>query len=155
MLAGRNSQILKFRNFIFGPFDASPYGGDSLQARESEALSAKPVTRLAHLMTTGGDARILLDPETGLNRYHSGPYPRDVIAFASSTANDLSADAMAYIEEQFDDAKALARGSDYASFLDRARVQIRDAYGLQPDIGVFFAASGTDLEYVGLLAARI
>lgn len=116
-------------------------------------MSAKSVTRLAHLMTTGGDARILLDPETGLNRYHSGPYPRDVIAFASSTANDLSADAMAYIEEQFDDAKALARGSDYASFLDRARVQIRDAYGLQPDIGVFFAASGTDLEYVGLLAA--
>lgn len=109
--------------------------------------------RLAHLMTTGGDARILLSPDTGLNRYHSGPYPRDIIAFASSTANDLSADAMAYLEAHFGDAEALNDGAGYESFLDGARQQIRSAYDLLPDIDIFFAASGTDLEYVGLLAS--
>ena len=109
--------------------------------------------RLAHLMTTGGDARILLNPETGLNRYHSAPCPRDIIAFASSTANDLSADAMAYLELHFGDAGALNDGANYASFLNNARLQIRSAYDLSPDIDIFFAASGTDLEYVGLLAS--
>ncbi len=30
-----------------------------------------------HLLSSGGgDERITLDPATGLNRYHSGPYPR-------------------------------------------------------------------------------
>src|ERR1044071_9517801 len=44
----------------------------------------------AALMATGGDGRIRLDPATGLNRYFSAPRPRDVLAYASSTANDIS-----------------------------------------------------------------
>lgn len=103
-------------------------------------------------MTQGGDARILLDPETKLNRYHSGPYPRDLIAFASSTANDLSADAMAYLAAHFDDASDLNDGTRYAEFLESARGRIRSAYGLDGSTDIFFAASGTDLEYVALLA---
>lgn len=103
-------------------------------------------------MTQGGDARILLDPETRLNRYHSGPYPRDLIAFASSTANDLSADAMNYLSERFDDPAQLNDGRHYAAFLDGARAQIRSAYGLSATTDIVFAASGTDLEYVALLA---
>jgi hypothetical protein len=38
----------------------------------------------AALMTDGGDARILLDAATGLNRYYSAPRPRDVLAYASA-----------------------------------------------------------------------
>lgn len=116
-------------------------------------LSSDSIPPLAQLMTGGGDARILLDPETGLNRYHSGPYPRDLIAFASSTANDLSADAMAYLVSRFgDDAATLNEGEAYCAFLDGARQQLRDAYGLDDAVDIFFAASGTDLEYVALLA---
>lgn len=104
-------------------------------------------------MTQGGDARILLDPETGLNRYHSGPYPRDLIALASSTANDLSTDAMDYLTERFgNNARALDDGAQYSEFLKNARQHIRGAYGLDDTTDIFFAASGTDLEYVALLA---
>ncbi len=115
-------------------------------------LPSQPIPPLAQFMTQGGDARILLDPATMLNRYHSGPYPRDLIAFASSTANDLSADAMEYLEQRFDDAASLNDGGRYAIFLDEARSQIRSAYGLDDTTDIFFAASGTDLEYVALLA---
>ncbi|MCB2073269.1 MAG: hypothetical protein H6917_06895 [Novosphingobium sp.] len=108
---------------------------------------------LAEWMTCGGDARIVLDPKTGLNRYFSSPVPRDVLAFASSTANDLSAEASAYLDERFaEGAAGLKSGAAYAQFLDDMRTEIRAAYTLGSDIDVFFAPSGTDLEYVGLLA---
>jgi hypothetical protein len=105
-------------------------------------------------MTRGGDARITLDPRTGLNRYSSTPFPRDVLAFASSTANDLSPEADDWLRARYPAGAAmLGNGAAYAACLDELRVSIRAAYGLAPDIDVFFAASGTDLEYVGLLAA--
>lgn len=105
-------------------------------------------------MTRGGDARITLDPQTGLNRYSSAPFPRDVLAFASSTANDLSPEADDWLRERFPDgAGMLVDGAAYAACLDELRASIRAAYDLACDIDVFFAPSGTDLEYVGLLAA--
>ena len=104
-------------------------------------------------MTRGGDARIVLDPVTGLNRYSSAPFPREVLAFASSTANDLSNDADAWLRARFaQGAGHLGQGGAYAACLDDLRGTIREAYGLSRDIDVFFAPSGTDLEYVGLLA---
>jgi hypothetical protein len=110
-------------------------------------------TSLHEWMTRGGDARIVLDPVIGLNRYSSAPYPRDVLAFASSTANDLSPEADEWLRDRFPaGAAALEGGAAYAECLDGLRATIRDAYDLEPDIDVFFAPSGTDLEYVGLLA---
>ena len=49
--------------------------------------------RAIALLASGGDARITLDPETGLNKYLSGPYPRTTLAYASSTANDMNSRA--------------------------------------------------------------
>ncbi len=49
-------------------------------------------------MTTGGDARIVLRRETGLNNYHSAPRPSGVLAYASSTANDISVRAFAHVQ---------------------------------------------------------
>jgi hypothetical protein len=111
------------------------------------------ISELADWMTRGGDARIVLDPSTGLNRYHSSPYPRDILAFASSTANDLSADAMAFLETEFaGGAEKLESGDAYASYLDQLRLRISGAYRLPTGTDIFFAPSGTDLEYVALLA---
>jgi hypothetical protein len=108
---------------------------------------------LARLMTEGGDARIVLNPENQLNRYSSAPYPRDVLALASSTANDLSADAAAFLETKFaSDATGLSDGAGYAAFLDHCRASIRRAYQLDAGTEIFFAPSGTDLEYVALFA---
>jgi hypothetical protein len=115
--------------------------------------AGEPAASLAGCMTRGGDARIVLDPATGLNRYFSTPFPRDVLAFASSTANDLGADAMAHLCARFPQGAAhLDEGAAYAALLDDLRGAIRAAYALDPGVDVFFAPSGTDLEYVSLLA---
>jgi hypothetical protein len=109
--------------------------------------------QLARLMTEGGDARIVLNPENQLNRYSSAPYPRDVLALASSTANDLSADAAAFLETKFaSGVTGLSDGAGYAAFLDHCRASIRRAYRLDAGTEIFFAPSGTDLEYVALFA---
>lgn len=101
-------------------------------------------------MTTGGDARILLDPATGLNRYHSAPRPSEVLAFASSTANDISADAFAHVVGKLEAWGAELSGAGYAEALEQVRGRIRAAYGVADDVAVVFAPSGTDLEYVAL-----
>jgi len=119
-----------------------------------DAITEKDLVQsLAQWMTRGGDARITLSTESGLNRYFSTPYPRDVLAFASSTANDISADAMRHLCGRFPDGAAgLEDGGAYASFLEELRGEVRCAYSLDDGVDVFFAPSGTDLEYVSLLA---
>jgi hypothetical protein len=106
------------------------------------------------LMTTGGDARILLDAATGLNRYHSAPRPSGVLAYASSTANDISPAAYAHAEQV---AASFGDGltpEGYAAALHRLRGRLRRAYGLPEDADIVFAPSGTDLEYVALAAVQ-
>ena len=104
-------------------------------------------------MTRGGDARIALDPVMGLNRYFSAPTAREVIALSSSTVNDLSFEAQHYLEARYPHGPAhLQEGRAYAKLLDALRDRIREAYSLPRTIDVFFAPSGTDLEYVGLAA---
>jgi hypothetical protein len=102
------------------------------------------------LMTTGGDARILLDPATGLNRYHSAPRPSGVLAYASSTANDVSDAAFAHAERVLGEIGGELQGAAYAERLEALRGRIRAAYALDEEIAIVFAPSGTDLEYVGL-----
>lgn len=107
------------------------------------------------IMTEGGDARIVLDPATGLNRYHSAPRPGTGLAYASSTANDISPAAFAHVEArlaEIDQQGGLSPDS-YAAELETLRVRIRRAYGVRGDIAVVFAPSGTDLEYVALASA--
>lgn len=100
-------------------------------------------------LASGGDARITLDPASGLNRYLSAPHPRDVLAYSSSTVSDISAEAFAHL---------LARGGvradePYAERLEALRGRIRAAYGIGGDTEIVFAPSGTDLEYVALALA--
>ena len=66
------------------------------------------------LLASGGDERITLDAATGLNKYFSGPYPRQVQAFASSTANDMSPEAFARAVEL-----ASAPAESYADRLEK------------------------------------
>jgi len=106
----------------------------------------------ARLMTKGGDARIRLDPETGLNRYFSAPRPRDLIAYASSTANDISPAAYAEAERVLAQIGPEPSPETYAERLEALRGRIRRAYGVADDVAIVFAPSGTDLEYVALAA---
>ena len=104
----------------------------------------------ARLMTGGCDARIVLKAETGLNRYYSAPHPRDVLAYASSTANDVSPAAFARVEALLAEIGAAPAPEVYAERLEAMRGRIRAAYGVAEDVGIVFAPSGTDLEYVAL-----
>lgn len=104
----------------------------------------------ARLMTRGCDARIVLNEETGLNRYYSAPRPRDLLAYASSTANDVSPAAFARVEELLAEIGAAPAADVYAARLEAMRGRIRAAYGVPEDVGIVFAPSGTDLEYVAL-----
>jgi hypothetical protein len=103
-------------------------------------------------MTSGGDARILLSPETGLNRYFSAPRPSRTLAYASSTANDISAAAFAHVEAKLEELAPSGELSaqDYARQLELMRGRIRRAYEVPADVAIVFAPSGTDLEYVAL-----
>ena len=80
------------------------------------------------LLTTGGDERLRLVPETGLNRYGCSPRPRPgAFTFASTTATSISDGAFAHVEalrrrlgaaaaagrleEDYGDAMATVRGA--------------------------------------------
>ena len=112
------------------------------------------------VMTTGGDGRIDLDPKSGLNRYHSAPRPSPVLAYASSTANDISAQAFAHVKAVLTGLETVDWGlggelavETYGAALEGLRGRVRTAYGLGEDVAVVFAPSGTDLEYVALAAS--
>ncbi|WP_157216338.1 hypothetical protein [Flavisphingomonas formosensis] len=106
----------------------------------------------AGLMTTGGDRRIAVDPGTGLNPYLVAPQPSGVMAYSSSTANAISPAAFAEVQRRLEriapDGVLDARG--YRAALDGLRERIRRALRLPASTEIVFAASGTDLEYVGL-----
>jgi len=118
-----------------------PLAAHALEPREERLVAA---------LTGGGDARITLDPKTGLNTYLSGPYPRNVLAYSSSTVSDISADAFAHLltlgEELFE------TGCDYGAWLGALARRIGAAYDVGDAAEMVFAPSGTDLEYVALAA---
>lgn len=119
-------------------FPLSAPARDFVDDAEARALIA--------CLTSGGDGRITLAPDASLNKYLSAPYPRDLIAFASSTANDISSEAFAYL-------RTLDVPWDYARALEGLRARIQAAYALEDRAQIIFAPSGTDLEYVALSLA--
>lgn len=50
----------------------------------------------ATLMSAGGDDRITLDEQSGLNSYGCAPEPIRAISYSSSTASSISAPAYAH-----------------------------------------------------------
>ncbi|WP_390582374.1 hypothetical protein [Erythrobacter sp. MTPC3] len=104
--------------------------------------------RLIDALSSGGDARITLAPETGLNKYLSAPHPRDIAAYSSSTVSDISRAAFEHLLDQ----PPVQNAADYGRVLDGIRHRVRRECGLPGDTQIVFAASGTDLEYVALAA---
>ncbi|MVZ98562.1 hypothetical protein EUU23_12740 [Sphingorhabdus sp. IMCC26285] len=112
----------------------------------------------ATLMSAGGDDRITLDEQSGLNSYGCAPEPVRAISYSSSTASSISAPAYAHahaVHHQLRLAVANGESEDaaYTRFLRNARGRIRRVYSLAADVDVAFGASGTDLEYLALAIA--
>ncbi|WP_337661354.1 hypothetical protein [Erythrobacter sp. Alg231-14] len=101
-------------------------------------------------LSGGGDGRITLDGATGLNKYLSAPYPRDVLAYSSSTVSDISSDAFAHLLDIMGHAQSARR--NYGEWLAQLRHRLRAAFSIDDGAQIVFAPSGTDLEYVALAA---
>jgi selenocysteine lyase/cysteine desulfurase len=107
---------------------------------------------LSRLLASGGDRRIAVPAGGNANIYGASPFPRAVLGYAASTANDISAPAFAHLAEvvgAWPEGEALS-GAEYAERLDQLRTRIRAAYALRPDVSIAFAPSGTDLEIFAL-----
>ncbi len=84
----------------------------------------------AVLMSAGGDDRITLDEQSGLNSYGCAPEPIRAISYSSSTASSISAPAYAHahaVHHQLRLAVADGESEDaaYTRFLRNARSRIR------------------------------
>jgi len=123
-----------------------------------EVKLAEPVVRhtlpdfpaTAQLLISGGDDRIALDPDSGLNKYGCSPHPdASLLAFGSSTASVVSPagyTAAQQLRERLSQAAlndTLAASSERE--LQRIRQELLASFGLS-DAGValVFATSGTD-----------
>jgi hypothetical protein len=113
------------------------------------------LTELQNLSTdllaiSGGDDRLALDAETGLNIYGCSARPRPVIGYSSSTASSISAAAFELVRARHSQLAARLANEDpadvYAESLEVLRTRLRGLYRLPADIDVLFTPSGTDLE---------
>jgi hypothetical protein len=108
------------------------------------------------LLVSGGDARIALDPLTGLNKYACQAFPDPgLLSFSSSTASVISEAAYAAAnvlrERLLCELEYAAADDIYAREMQRIRQELlSDVADL--DVELAFAASGTDAHF---LAAQI
>ena len=112
------------------------------------------------LLQSGGDARLRVDPRSGLNGYGSSHRPRPwAVTFASSTASSTSERGFAAAEQARRRwlSAGLARGT--APVLAEAAAAVKAAiaahYGLPAGTEVLLAASGTDCELFTLALAQL
>lgn len=103
-------------------------------------------------IVTGGDDRIR-PGANGRNKYFATVEPFTGLAYGSSTISSITSDALAHLASAWADRlDTIATPSGYAAALDEMRARIDALYG-QGRAAIVIAASGTDLEYVGLAAA--
>ena len=114
----------------------------------------------AHLLTTGGDTRIVCDRVHGLNKYGCPPSPESsVLSYGSSTASTISPASFAAAESLrhrlLHAARIEAPSVTYARELTRIRQELAGLCGLSdlPDLDIILAASGTDLHLIATLLA--
>lgn len=107
---------------------------------------------LSRLLASGGDRRIAVPSGGNVNVYGASPFPRAILGYAASTANDISEPAFSHLAGVVETwpAGAALSGEHYAAQLEELRARIRAAYALGEDIEIAFAPSGTDLELLAL-----
>ncbi|WP_086651337.1 hypothetical protein [Acetobacter cibinongensis] len=101
------------------------------------------------LMTDGGDTRLAITPQTGLNHYGCSHRPRPwAVTFASSTASSLSERGFAaaeYFRIAFMRALIKEEQTEFlAHHADEMRHFLKTFFGLQNQTSVVLCASGTD-----------
>ncbi|MDE3208642.1 MAG: hypothetical protein KGL58_07355, partial [Pseudomonadota bacterium] len=124
---------------------------------QSDCTAALP--RLKTLLISGGDERLLLNPETGYNRYYCPPYPEDCqAAFGSTTASAISRSSYDKLKQYRNHLLRQLPCLHSTGLYEQEMQQLRLSFlntgefetNSRPDL--IFAASGTDALYI---AARL
>jgi hypothetical protein len=107
------------------------------------------------VLLSGGDARLVLDPKTGVNKYGCGSRPDpDLVAFGSSTGSTISergfAAASALHQRLLHEDNTLSESALYHHELERIRLELNQLCGfsVHTEVASIFAASGTDLHLI-------
>ena len=113
-----------------------------------------------HLMGTGGDTRLRLDPASGLSIYGCSHRPRPwAITFASSTASSVSergyAGAEAARRRLLGQALVVGPGESQRREAAAIKERLRRHYGLADGVQIVLTPSGTDGELCALTAALL
>lgn len=120
---------------------------------QSQTSGSLPSTE--QLLIAGGDARLALDPLSGLNKYGCGPLPDpELLAFGSSTASTISTEGYD-VANRLHQKLLTAIGTEshtavYALEMQRIRLEwlqlceLSDLTGLE----LIFAPSGTDIHAI-------
>lgn len=115
---------------------------------------------VTQLLVSGGDARIALDPDTGLNKYGCRPYPDPVLlAFGSSTASTISQEGFIAASRVRDELLAARKNGEFdvccLSQMQRIRQALLAELQLTDlNVQLQFAVSGTDAHCVAAGCAR-
>jgi hypothetical protein len=116
---------------------------------------------LEHLLISGGDARLSINPETGCNEYGCRPLPSlEPVGFSSSTATQISAWAYESAGRARDSLlqSAITLGTDEAfdSRIEAMRDELKQHLGLSgTGVEVIFSASGTDSQLHALFLTQL
>ena len=116
---------------------------------------------LERILAAGGDSRLIIDPQTGLNRYGTAPRPRpEAVHFSSSTASSISDYGFTLCEMLRHDLLLTAVREGVP--LDEFRRQLTDAVitellhllAIEPAAAdVALAPSGSDTELLAVMLA--
>ena len=117
---------------------------------------------IEHILISGGDSRLRIDPETGCNRYGVPPRPRpEAIHFSSSTASAITDYGFLVCDIlRRELLSAMDRGAIFRQNLKHRMVkavgqEILDLFGLDEKVSdLAITPSGTDAELLAVLVAR-
>jgi hypothetical protein len=113
-----------------------------------------------YLMGKGGDGRLMLDPETGLNAYGCSPRPRPwAVTFASSTASSISERGYAAAEtvrrRMLRDAIEGGIERSERNAAENTRRALGECYQLSAETRIVLVPSGTDGELCAVAVAHL
>lgn len=124
----------------------------TLTLERFEQLAAQTTEQV---LLSGGDARLVMDAQTGVNKYGCGSLPDpELVAFGSSTGSTISgrgfAAASALHERLLHEENTLSEPALYHQELERIRQELNHycEFSTHSEVATIFAASGTDIHLI-------
>ena len=112
-------------------------------------FSTELLPPISELLCSGGDERIIVNPETGVNAYGCKPYPDpDLLAYGSSTASVISSSgydcASTLRSRLLGRLRKMPAATLYAQEMQAIRAELLNVCKLPASTQIIFSPSGTD-----------